>query len=342
MSNDVDILIVGAGHGGLGVAARLKARDRSVLIVDENARVGDVWRRRWASLRLFSPRFANTLPGMPFPNGADPFPGKDEVADYQERYAHELCVQMRLATRVRRITPRGDSFEVSIDGAVIRARNAIVTTGAHYTPRIPDFASRLDPAIRQLHSSAYGAAGALPPGPVLIVGGRNSGAEIAMDLARDHDVTLTYASGTRHAPRRWRSPRWWRLAQFRSWVLRGAILPAPLPWPLRPPHGRWIDVDVERAQREGLLRLAPRAIDAVAGVVRFADGSELRPRTVVWSTGFRIDDSWIDVPQDAKGMRIGRHRRGPVPGLWANRANLLGSLHWGALDIAADLERLGR
>lgn len=341
MSADVDVLIVGAGHGGLGVAARLRRRGREPLIVDANPRVGDVWRRRWASLRLFTPRFANTLPGMPFPEGDDPFPGKDEVAAYQERYARELGVPLRLGTRVTRIRPTAGAFEVTLAGDRLLAWNVVAANGAHQTPKIPSFAAKLDREIHQLHSRDYGTAGPLPEGPVLVVGGHNSGAEIAMDLAGTHAVTLTFDERTRYAPSRWRSTRWWRAAQLRSWLLRGAILPGPLPWPLKPPAGRWVEVDLRRAEREGALRLVSRAVDADGPVVRFADGSSMRPSTVVWASGFRIDDTWIDVPSGDEGMKVGRHRRGPVRGLWVNRASLLASLHWGALDITSDIARTG-
>jgi putative flavoprotein involved in K+ transport len=340
-SADVDVLVVGAGHAGLGVAARLKARGRSPLIVEANPRVGDSWRARWSSLRLFTPRFVNGLPGTRFPDGEDPFPGKDEVAEYQERYAQTLGVPIRLGTPVHQLRPGADGFVASVDGGVITARNVVIANGAHSTPKIPAFASRLDPGLLQLHSSQYGRAGVLPPGPVLVVGGRNSGAEIAMELAGTHEVALTLDTQTRYAPPRWRSTGWWRSAQFRSWVLRGAILPGPLPWPLKPPAGRWVEVDVRRAERAGALRLVPRAVDAANSEVRFADGRAERFRTVVWATGYRIDDSWVDIPSE-DGIKIGRHCRAPIPGLWIVRANLLASLHWGALDAAADLDRSGR
>ena len=336
-SADVDVLVVGAGHAGLGVASRLLARGRSPVIVEADARVGETWRRRWASLRLFTPRFVNGLPGMRFPDGDDPFPNKDEVADYQQRYAEALGVPIRLGTGVHRLRHVPDGFAASVDDGVITARNVVIANGAHRTPRIPALASRLDPAVLQLHSSEFGRAGRLPPGPVLVVGGRNSGAEIAMELAGTHEVTLTFDKGTSYAPARWRSPAWWRTAQLRSWVLRGAILPGPLPWPLKPPAGKWVEVDVRRAEREGALRLVPRAVDATGDEVRFSDGSTERPRIVIWATGFRIDDSWIDVPSGEDGIKVGRHRRGPVPGLWIVRANLLASLHFGALDAAADI-----
>ena len=341
-SADVDVLVIGAGHAGLGVGARLKARGRESVILDANARVGDAWRARWASLRLFTPRFVNGLPGMRFPDGEDPFPNRDEVADYQQRYAEALGVPIRLSTHVRQLRHGADGFVASLEGDVITARNVVIANGAHRTPKIPAFASRLDPGVLQLHSSEYSRAGDLPPGQVLVVGGRNSGAEIAMELAGTHDVALTFDSGTSYAPARWRSTGWWRTAQFRSWLVRGAILPGPLPWPIKPPAGKWVEVDVRRAEREGALRLVPRAVDAPKDEVRFADGSAMKPRIVVWATGFRIDDTWIDVPSRPDGIRVGRHRRGPVPGLWIVRANLLASLHWGALDVAADLARSGR
>ena len=341
-ATDVDVLVVGAGHAGLGVASRLLARGRSPLILEADPRVGDTWRRRWASLRLFTPRFVNGLPGMRFPDGDEAFPGKDEVADYQERYAQWLGVPVRLGSRVTRLRRVGDLFEATVAAGALRAKNVVIATGAHRTPKIPAFASRLDPALLQLHSSEYGRAGALPPGPVLVVGGRNSGAEIAMELAGAHEVSLTFDSRTRYAPSRWRSTAWWRAAQFRSWALRGAIVPGPLPWPLKPPAGRWVEVDVRRAEREGALRLVPRAVDAVKDAVGFADGRTERFRSVVWATGFRLDDSWIDVPSAPDGIRVGRHGRGPVPGVWIVRANLLASLHWGALDAAADIARARR
>jgi putative flavoprotein involved in K+ transport len=334
---DVDVLIVGAGHGGLGVAARLMARGRTPVIVDANARVGDTWRARWASLRLFTPRFVNGLPGVRFPDGADPFPGKDEVADYQERYAREIGLEVRLDARVTGIRRVGDAFAATIGGETIQARSVIIANGAHQTPRIPSFAAAIGPEILQRHSSEYGRAGALPAGPVLVVGGRNSGAEIAMELSRTHEVTLTLDTRTSYGPARWRSTRWWRAAQFRSWVLRGAILPGPIPWPLKPPSGRWVEVDVRRAEREGVLRLVPRAVGAEGPVLHLADGSSMRPTTVIWATGFRIDDSWIDLPSGERGISIGRHGRGAVPGLWTVRAGLLATLHFRAMAVANDI-----
>ena len=173
MSADVDVLIVGAGHGGLGAAARLLRRRRDVLLVDANARVGDPWRQRWASLRLFTPRFYNALPGVPFPDGGDPFPSKDEVADYHERYARKLGVPLQ--TREPRDAMRRGAagFEAAVCDETIRARNVVIATGAHNTPRIPSFASALGSDVTQLHTATTDRS-APSTWPVLVVGARNS------------------------------------------------------------------------------------------------------------------------------------------------------------------------
>jgi putative flavoprotein involved in K+ transport len=340
--SDVDILVIGAGHAGLGVAARLKERSREALVVEAHPRIGESWRERWASLRLFTPRFMNTLPGMRFPEGVDPFPGKDEVADYEERYAHERGLALRTSTRVKRVRPSGPAFEITLDSDTLHVRSVVIATGAHQVARIPPFASRLDDRVRQLHSRDYGRAGRLPPGPVLIVGARNSGVEIALDLVRSREVTVAIGGPSRYAPARWRDPRWWRVAQLRNALFHSWFPPGPWPWPLRPPLGHWIEVDLARLERDGTLRTAPRVVGAEGDVVRFADGREMRPRTVIWATGFRHDDSWIEVRSGENGIAIGRHRRGPVPGLYILRANLLASLYWGGLAIVADIERQRR
>ncbi|MDQ2952721.1 MAG: NAD(P)/FAD-dependent oxidoreductase [Chloroflexota bacterium] len=346
MSADVDVLVVGAGHAGLGVASRLRSRRRSPVILEADGRVGQTWRDRWASLRLFTPRFVNGLPGMRFPDGDDPFPSKDEVADYQERYAEQLGVPLHLGTRVIRLRPDAEGFiatlalatrDAALGSETVRARNVVIATGAHQTPRLPSFASRLDASVMQLHSRDYGTFGALPNGPVLVVGSRNSGAEIADELARSREIWIAQSKDATPAPRRWRSTRWWRAAQLRSWALRGVILPGPLPWPLKPPGGAWIEVDLDRLAKDTGLRRVPRAVDAEGDRVVFADGSVMRPRTVIWATGFRSDDSWIDAPLVGGQLHAGRRARGPLPGLYIVRASLLASLHFGALASASDI-----
>src|SRR5690606_13769419 len=76
------IVVIGAGQAGLAAGRELRAAGHDVLLLDAHDRIGESWRRRWDSLRLFTPARFSALPGMPFPGPPDRYPGKDEVADY--------------------------------------------------------------------------------------------------------------------------------------------------------------------------------------------------------------------------------------------------------------------
>lgn len=337
---DADVLIVGAGHGGLAVAHDLVRVGRDVLILDTRPRVGDAWRTRWDSLRLFTPRDLDLLPGLPFPTGGDPFPNKDEVADYQERYADERRFPLRLGAGVRALRRAGDRFEAAVGTDVLRARSVVVACGHFQAPAIPDFSSRLDPSVLQLHSSEYRRVRDLPPGPVVVVGAANSGADIAVEVARERPTTIAIGTRKPRAPKRYRSPAWWRLAFLRDRVFHERTANIRwLPWPLR--AGGYLEADLDGAAQIHGLRLAPRAVDATADTVRFADGSEASARTVIWATGYRADHVWIEAPKKDGVIAIERHGRTAVPGLHFVRGRFLFAISRHARDVARDISRGG-
>jgi putative flavoprotein involved in K+ transport len=340
MGADTDVLIVGAGHGGLAVAHDLVRAGRDVLIVDRSARVGDAWRSRWESLRLFTPRDLDGLPGVPFPAGGDAFPNKEEVADYQERYAHEMRSPFRLGAGVRALRRVSDRFEANVSDDIIRARSVVIAAGHYQAPFVPDFATRLDPSVLQLHSSEYRRPSDVPVGPVVVVGAANSGGEIAVEVARVRPTTI--AIGTRRPlpPKRWRSPTWWKLALLRDRLFHDRTAGiAWLPWPLR--AGGYLEADLDRAAIAHGLRLAPRAVDAVGDRLRLLDGSDVSARTVIWATGYRADHSWIDAPKENGLIRVGRHGRAPVAGLHFVRGRFLFAISRHARDVARDIGRSG-
>lgn len=340
MAVDTDVLVVGAGHGGLAVAHDLVSAGRAVLIVDAHARVGDAWRRRWDSLRLFTPRDLDALPDIAFPPGDDPFPNKDEVADYQERYARDTGFPLRLGASVTALRRTGDVFEAGVGVDVIRARAVVLAGGQFHAPNIPAFAARLDPAVLQLHSSEYRRAADLPQGPVVVVGSANSGGEIAVEVARERPTTIAIGTRKPLPPKRWRSPRWWKLALLRDRVFheRTATI-SWLPWPLR--AGGYLEADLDRAATLDGLRLAPRALDAAGDRIRFVDQSDVRARTVIWATGYRADHSWIDAPKKDGVIAIGRHGRTPLPGLHVVRGRFLFAISRHARDVARDVGHRG-
>lgn len=340
MRADVDVLIVGAGHGGLYVAHDLMRAGRDLLIVDAYARVGDAWRTRWDSLRLFTPRELDSLPGTAFPIGDDPFPNKDEVADYQERYAREMRLPVRLGERVHVVRRAGDHFEVVLGTDVVRARSVVIAGGHFHAPLVPDFAARLAPAVLQLHSREYRRARDLPNGPVVVVGSANSGGEIAVEVARERPTTIAIGTRKPLPPRRWRSPTWWKLALLRDRVFHDRTASvAWLPWPLR--AGGYLEADLDAAVAAHGLRLATRAVDAAGDTLRMADGGTAAARTVIWATGYRADHSWIDAPKRDGVIEIGRHGRSPVPGLHFVRGRFLFAISRHAREVARDLTRMG-
>jgi putative flavoprotein involved in K+ transport len=305
-----DTIVVGGGQAGLSAGYHLAQRDVDFVIVDAEQRTGDVWRRRWDSLRLFTPAKYSGLPGMPFPAPPSHLPDKDEMADYLERYAERFDLPVRSGTRARSLSHDGERWVLHTDRGTLEANSVVVATGAFHAPKIPDVATRLDRGIHQLHSSAYGSPFDLPDGPVLVVGAGNSGAQIALELAREHQVWLA-GRDTGHLPRRilGRDVFDWLVPVMRRFSLDTRL-------------GRRMRSRL-RDGGDALIGIPERALTD-GGVVRVGRvggeregwpvaGSEaLRPRSIVWCTGFVPDYSWIDAPVfDERGFP--RHARGVVP-----------------------------
>jgi putative flavoprotein involved in K+ transport len=310
----VDTVIVGAGQAGLATGYHLTAQGHEFIIVDAHARVGEAWRQRWDSLRLFTLAAYDGLPGMPFPAPPAAYPTKDEMADYLEAYARRFGLPLRLQTVVERLVRQGTGYILSGEGWRIETAHVVLATGAFHGPRIPAFASALDPGIRQLHAAQYRNPGQLRDGPVLIVGAGNSGAEIALDLAPRHPVWLS-GRDTGRLPR----------------VLRGGGLRGRLFWWLAT-RVFTVDQALGRAMKRRelgrgapLIRVRPADLEA-AGVRRvprtvgvrngrplLEDGQVADVANVVWCTGFRPAFGWIERPVfGADGYPV--HCRGVVEG----------------------------
>ena len=151
-----------------GPVGRLSPRERGLpfVILDADARIGDHWRNRWDSLRLYSPARYDSLPGMRFPAPSSHWPTGREMADYLEAYARRFDLPVRSGTRVERVEPVDGGFIVSTaDGERLAARQVVVATGPFRQPNIPAFAAELDPSIRQLHSHEYRNPAQLSEGP---------------------------------------------------------------------------------------------------------------------------------------------------------------------------------
>src|SRR5688572_24249957 len=151
-----DTIVIGGSQAGLTAGYYLARQGREFLVLEANASVGDAWRNRWDSLRLFTPAKFSRLPGMKIPGtSAWDFVTKDEMADYLEEYVRRFRLPVRTGVAVDGLTKNDGWFVVTAGEGRFEAKNVIVATGAHQIPRVPDFASELDPGIVQMHSSEY-------------------------------------------------------------------------------------------------------------------------------------------------------------------------------------------
>ena len=316
-----ETIVIGGGQAGLSVGYHLAKRNREFVILDENERVGDAWRSRWDSLRLFTPAGFNGLPGMPFEASKWSFPTKDEMAAYLEAYAERFALPLQAGMRVEQVAQEDGRFVVSTGDERLEARNVVVATGALRVPKLPVFAARLDPRVIQLHSADYRNPLQLQDGAVLVVGVGNSGAEIAYELAETHRCLLAGAAKGEipvpHGGRRFRvifrAIRFFGHHVLRTDTRIGRKV-GPKIVANGPPLIRRKDADLAAVGIERVGRVA----GVQDGRPLLEDGRVLEVANVVWCTGFRTDFGWIDLPAfDGDGRPL--HERGvvdAVPGLY--------------------------
>lgn len=318
-----ETIVIGGGQAGLATGYELARRGRPFVIIDASDRIGDPWRNRWDSLRLFTPARYDGLPGAPFPGPARAYPTKDEVADYLEAYAANFDLPVRSGVRVDRLVKDGDRFVITAGGLRFEADNVVVATGASHTPRVPEFADKLDPAIVQLHSSHYRNPSQLRDGGVLVVGAGNSGAEIAIELSRHHRTWLSGRDTGQEPTRAGSLPD--RLLTPIIWFVASRVVNVKTPIGrkvrdqfLDPPRG----IPLGRVRRKDIpaagIERVPRTADVCDGSPLLEDGRILDVSNVIWCTGFVPGYSWIDIPiLGQHGFPI--HTRGVVesqPGLY--------------------------
>ena len=318
-----ETVIVGGGQAGLSVGYHLTRQGHSFVILDGSGRVGDSWRQRWDSLRLYSPASRDGLPGMRFPAPRTTYPTKDEMGDYLEAYATRFDLPVRSGAIVETLTKENGRYVVSAGDERFEADNVVVATGVFKRPYTPEFASELDPSITQLHSDDYRNLSQLQAGPVLVVGAAHSGSDVAYEAAAAHAVILS-GTDTGQIPVPIESRRG-RMG-FRALVFAGTHIlnmDTPLGRKMRP-HVRLGGGPLLRYRRKDLLavgieRVLARTVGVERGLPVLDDGRVLDVRNVVWCTGFRPDFSWIRFPFEIGDDGYPVQYRGTVassPGLY--------------------------
>ena len=293
-------VVIGGGQAGLAAGYHLERHGRSFVILDAGDRIGDNWRTRWDSLRLYSPASRDALPGMPFPARSTSYPTKDEMAGYLEAYAERFELPVRSGTPVDTLAKKDGRYVATAGDLRFEADNVVLATGVFQKPHVPDFAGELDPGITQLHSNDYRNPAQLQPGPVLVVGASHSGADIAFEVAAEHEVILS-GTDTGQLPAPVESRRGRML--FRGLFFAGThVLTVDTPFGRKVrPHIRHGGGPLLRYRRRdlraaGVERVLARTVGVQDGQPVLDDGRLLDVANVVWCTGFRPDYSWIRFP----------------------------------------------
>lgn len=297
----VETIVIGGGQAGLSVGYHLAKLGRPFVILDANERVGDSWRKRWDSLRLFTPARFDGLNGLPFPGSPNEFPTKDQMGDYLEAYAKHFRLPVRSGMRVDSVTRRGGTYVVTAGDQQFKAEHVVIAMSKYQEPWTPPFAGELDASIVQLHSCDYRNPSQLQKGDVLIAGAGNSGAEISRDLAATHKIWLS-GRDTGQIP--------FTIGSFlgRLFITRLVLrvlfhrvltTDTPMGRKLRPkvlhPGGPLI-----RTKSKHLVALGAERVQKVVGVrdglPLLESGKTLNVPNVIWCTGFKPAFSWIDLP----------------------------------------------
>src|SRR3954447_20309865 len=303
----LEVAVIGGGQAGLAIGHFLARAGRRVLILEAGESVATAWRHRWDSLVLFTSRRYDGLPGLPFPGDPGGYPGRDEVVAYLEQYARTFDLPVRFRSHVRSLEAEDDGFVLALaDGRRVAADQVVVATGPFHVPRMPALSDELEPALFQAHSAAYRSPSRVPDGTVLVVGGGNTGFQIAKELSATHTVHLAVGSRQTPLPQRLlgRDLFWW--------LTRLGLLDKSVDSRLgRRARGRdtLVGSSPRQLKRRFGAALRPRAVGGSGRTLRFADGSALDVDAVVWATGYRPDHSWIDLAISDGNGRL-RHRRG--------------------------------
>ncbi len=295
--NNWETIVIGGGQAGLATGFYLKKMKSDFLILDQDNRTGDSWRKRWNSLRLFTPAWNNGLPGFPFPGNQNAFPTKDEVADYLEKYKEKFQLPVMHGVRVKVVKRTRNGFLIIFNDQIFETKNLVIATGNYAIPKIPDFANEIRKEVQQIASSSYASPHTLPKGDILVVGAGTSGFQIALDLMQEKRQVFISGKPTAQIPdfifKYFGKQFVWMNKyvlntgtpmgrKFQSVIFQGKG--APL-----------IHISPEKVQQAGVKALT-RIKEVKDGWPVTEDGKKIEVSAIVWCTGFRSDYSWMDLP----------------------------------------------
>ncbi|WP_010676613.1 flavin-containing monooxygenase [Bacillus timonensis] len=303
-----DVVIIGAGQAGLAMGFYLKKTNQSFLLLDKAKEIGETWRNRYDSLTLFTPRAYSELPNLELKGPRQGYPTKDEVADYLAQFASHHSIPIQMNTTVTKVTKEEKEFKIETTVETIQAKNVVIATGPFQEAFIPSFAKNLPNHIRQVHSSQYKNPTQLKDGPVLVVGGGNSGAQIAVELAEDRRVYLSVGQKLTFIPQDigGKSIFWW----FEKLGILKASTTSKLGTFIKSRPDPIFGFELKKAIQSGKVTIKPRTTNIKEDTFCFEDKSEVKVPNIVWATGFISNYPWLQIPNVFHQNGRPQHTRG--------------------------------
>lgn len=322
----VDVLVIGAGQAGLAIAYYLRKEQRNFVVIDQGNEIGEVWRNRYDSLVLFTPRWYSSLPGLSLEGDPDGYATKNEIADYLQNYAKSFEIPVHLHTRVSILEKISSGFKVQTSQGTYIANKVTIAIGPFQKPFIPpQIAESLSDDVYQVHSSRYQNPKQLKDGNVLVIGSGNSGAQIAVELSKDREVSISVGHKMKFMPMELmgKSIFWW----FQKLGILRATISTFMGKKLRQLPDPIFGKELKELIHQGIVHMKPRTSEANGNQILFEDLSQVKVDNIIWATGFHSDYSWIHIPEVLYKNGKPIHKRGvsPVSGLfflglpWQNR-----------------------
>lgn len=288
-----DIVVVGAGQAGIAMGYYLKQEKLSFILLDHHTRIGDAWRKRYDSLVLFTPRKYSSLPGMIMQGAPNTFPTKDDMADYLVDYVKHFNIPVKLGIFVTAVSKQNHHFVIQTNQGIVKAKQVVIASGAFQKPFIPSIITGHNDSILHMHSSEYRSPKELPSGPVTVVGGGNSGVQIAVELSKERDVSLAVSHSLKFLPLRLlgKSMFWW--------LDKIGLLYAGMDTK----KGLWFQkrkdpifgYELKRLIGQEKIIIKQKVVKVEGNKLFFQDGSQQTSRTIIWATGFKPAYDWLQI-----------------------------------------------
>ena len=278
------VVVVGGGQSGLAAARALRELRMPTVILEASDRSAGSWPRYYDSLRVFSPAAYSSMPGMPFPGPPDHYPGRDDVADYLERYAAGLDVEIRTNTRVEAIQQDGRGFLVFTEGGqAMPASGIVAASGSFSNPYRPSFPGEGTFTGELSHVADYRNPAPFAGQRVVVVGAGDSAAQVANELASVATVTIATRHPLRFIPQRVGDQ------DVHYWLRTTGFDTLPAVWLSKITGGSVVtdSVGFEQTLAEGRVDRRPMFVALDGEQVVWSDGERESVDAIILATGYR-------------------------------------------------------